>query len=92
MLIRVTVRNNDHKIQMIRLVRMAANMGLRESRDFVEARMANVGDTFLVRVQNPGKAFNSLNEFDTGNWAGAPAWSDMITVTVVPETPVLLNI
>lgn len=92
MLIRVTVKTAGHKIAMIKLVRTLTDMGLKEAKDFVEANMANMGDTFLVRVDNPTKAFTGLTSFDTSNWDGSPAWADLVTITVEAETPVKLTI
>lgn len=91
MLIRVTVKTAVQKIAMIKLVRILTDMGLKEAKDFVEANMAEVGNTFLIRVNNPTHAFSRLMSFST--WDGdSNAWADLVAIVPETETPVKLTI
>lgn len=95
MLIRVTVRDND-KIPMIKLVRTLTNYGLKEAKDFVEARLANIGDTILVRVENPSEALARLINYDRWQltfWTPrSKYYGDLITLEIVAPEAVSLVI
>lgn len=90
MLIRVTVRDND-KIPMIKLVRALATIGLKEAKDFVDAHLANIGDSILVRVENPQEAFITLTRYDR-EIVHSKTWGSLITLEIVTPEAVTLVI
>ncbi len=91
MLIRVTVRDND-KIPLIKLVRYVSNTyGLKEAKDFVEAHLANIGDSILVRVENPQEAFITLTRYDR-EIVHSKTWGSLITLEIVTPEAVTLVI
>lgn len=93
MLFKVTLKLEGHKIPMIKLVRFASHLGLREAKDFVETHLNSQGNTVIIAVPNPAKVFEALCSYDASRYIQSPVWSDLVRIEpFVNPVPVLTTI